>query len=557
MERSKRKRTKGMLALALAAAMLAACSNGNGAGNASGGSGENGAGGDGGTKADAAAPAGLNESGFPIVGEKITVSGFAGKFMANVDWSTLKLWTDYEARTNIHVEWETVQKDVLKEKRNLLLAGGNYPELFFASAFPKTDVAKYGDQGVFLPLNDLIDRYAPNFKALMEKYPVIKQGITMPDGNIYSLPTVYDPEFRSVFFNTPWIKKEWLDKLGVAEPANLEQFKEMLKAIKTGDPNGNGKPDEIAWGGVGTLGLVNYLKGAYGLNNHGTANPYVDEDPEAAGKIRFVPSSERYKELLEFVHGLYKDGLLEKDIASVKAEEIDAKGAEGLLGVVDNVDPVAIYNQQGYVGLPVLEGPHGDRMYTYLGAPLGNIGMFALTDKAEHPEAMIRWMDYFYGDEGIRNFFMGWKDETYVENADGSVDYTEDIKNNKDGLSLDQAVSQYLIWPGGYYPGFVTHKYFKGAEGLPTSVENSKKADPYTLQADQVWPGFNFAQEEQEEMGTLGTDIQTYVDEMRDKFILNGTGEWDAYVSTLESMGLKRYIEIYQSALDRTIGSNG
>lgn len=58
-------------------------------------------------------------------------------------------------------------------------------------------------------------------------------------------------------------------------------------------------------------------------------------------------------------------------------------------------------------------------------------------------------------------------------------------------------------------------------------------------------------------MGTLGTDIQTYVDEMRDKFILNGTGEWDAYVSTLESMGLKRYIEIYQSALDRTIGSNG
>lgn len=51
---------------------------------------------------------------------------------------------------------------------------------------------------MLIKLNDLIDKYAPNFKALMEKYPVIKKGITMPDGNIYSLPTFYDPEFQCV-----------------------------------------------------------------------------------------------------------------------------------------------------------------------------------------------------------------------------------------------------------------------------------------------------------------------------------------------------------------------
>lgn len=494
----------------------------------------------------------INETGFPIVDDKITVTGFAGKFFANADWNNIKLWQVYEKMTNIQVQWDTVHKDNLAEKRNLLLAGGDYPEMFYASAFPRADLLKYGKQGAFIPLNDLIDQYAPNFKALMEKYPVIEKGITMPDGNIYGLPTLYDPEFRSVLYGTPWVKSEWLTKLGLQEPQTLDEFYDMLKAFKEKDPNGNGQKDEYAWGGVGTAGIVNYLRGSFGLNYHGTSNINVDTDP-ASGKVRFIPTDPRYKELLQFVNKLYKDGLLEQDIMSVKSTEVDAKGVEGLLGVVDNVDPVAIYNQEGYVGLPVLKGPHGDQMFSATGSPLGNIGMFVLTDKAKNPAALIRWMDYFYSDEGIRMFFMGWKDETYKEDAEGNVDYVDEIKDNPEGLNLDQAVGQYLIWPGGYYPGFVTQKYFKGAEGLPTSVENAKKAEPYVIPQDKVWPPFNFTADEQSELTGIQTDINTYVDEMRDKFIAGNESfdNWDQYVANLQKMGSERYLAIYQSAADR------
>lgn len=494
----------------------------------------------------------INETGFPIVDDKMTVTGFAGKFFANADWNNIKLWQEYEKMTNIKVQWDTVHKDNLAEKRNLLLAGGDYPEMFYASAFPRADLLKYGKQGAFIPLNDLINQYAPNFKALMEKYPVIEKGITMPDGNIYGLPTLYDPEFRSVLYGTPWVKTEWLTKLGLQEPQTLDEFYDMLKAFKEKDPNGNGQKDEYAWGGVGTAGIVNYLRGSFGLNYHGTSNINVDTDP-ASGKVRFIPTDPRYKELLQFVNKLYKDGLLEQDIMSVKSTEVDAKGVEGLLGVVDNVDPVAIYNQEGYVGLPVLKGPHGDQMFSATGSPLGNIGMFVLTDKAKNPAALIRWMDYFYSDEGIRMFFMGWKDETYKEDAAGNVDYVDEIKNNPEGLNLDQAVGQYLIWPGGYYPGFVTQKYFKGAEGLPTSVENAKKAEPYVIPQEKVWPPFNFTADEQSELTGIQTDIHTYVDEMRDKFIAGNESfdNWDQYVANLQKMGAERYLSIYQSAADR------
>ena len=152
-----------------------------------------------------------------------------------------------------------------------------------------------------------------------------------------------------MLYGTPWVKSEWLTKLGLQEPQTLDEFYDMLKAFKEKDPNGNGQKDEYAWGGVGTAGIVNYLRGSFGLNYHGTSNMNVDTDP-ASGKVRFIPTDPRYKELLQFVNKLYKDGLLEQDIMSVKSTEVDAKGVEGLLGVVDNVDPVAIYNQEGYVG---------------------------------------------------------------------------------------------------------------------------------------------------------------------------------------------------------------
>lgn len=94
----------------------------------------------------------INETGFPIVDDKMTVTGFAGKFFANADWNNIKLWQEYEKMTNIKVQWDTVHKDNLAEKRNLLLAGGDYPEMFYASAFPRADLLKYGKQGVFYPV---------------------------------------------------------------------------------------------------------------------------------------------------------------------------------------------------------------------------------------------------------------------------------------------------------------------------------------------------------------------------------------------------------------------
>ncbi len=494
----------------------------------------------------------MNKEGMPIAKETLNMTAFAGKLYASADWSKLMLWQEYEKMSNIHMEWETVQFDSLKEKRNIKLAGGDYPELFFAAALPKTDLIKYGSQGTFLKLNDLIDKYAPNFKQIMEQYPVVKKGMTMPDGSIYGLPTVFDPAFKSLFYSTPWMKQEWLDNVGLKAPTNLDELYAVLKAFKEKDPNKNGKQDEIPWGSEGVWIMMDFLRGAFGLNQHGIANKNVDLDP-STGKLRFVPTTEAYKDMMQYIAKLYKEGLLDKETFTMKDTDITSKASAGLYGFLDGVDPKAIYNQDGYVGMPVLTGPKGDRRLTNMGSPLGNLGMFVLTDKAKNPEAAIRWIDHFYGDEGAKMFFMGFEGVTYKVDANGEYAYLDVIQKNPDGLNLDQAVSQYLTWPGGYYPGIVKQKFFKGAEGLPSSMKNAEAAEPYAIKMEEVWPSFNFTPEEQEELTTIQTDIQTYIDEMRDKFASGAASfdQWESYVKQIEQMNIKRYLELYQAAYDR------
>jgi len=343
-----------------------------------------------------------------------------------------------------------------------------------------------------------------------------------------------------------WYKKDWLDKVGMGEPQTTDEFYEYLKKVKAMDPN------IIPFGGgPGWSYLGSFLQGAWGLNNRGLSHPYVDMNP-ATNELRFIPADPNYKEMLQYANKLYSEGLIDKDFFTANTDQIIAKGSQGVYAVIGDYNPEAIYsNLQGYHGASALKGPHGDQIYSYIGSPVGNIGQFVITDKNQHPEATVRWVDYLYSDEGSKMFFMGFKDKTYVELPNGDIDYTDEIKHNPNGLTQDQAVAQYLVWPGVGYPGILKKQYFKGSEGMPASVEAAKKVEPHLIK--EIWPPFNYTKEETNRMTVLKTDITTYVDEMTTKFITGGASfsEWDNYVATLKKMGLEEFMELYKAGYDR------
>lgn len=490
----------------------------------------------------------LTDSGMPIVNDSITLKMFAGMSPATANnWNDVLVWNHYEEMTGIQVEFEQVSADSLEEKRNLALAGGTLPDVFYAANIPSLDLLKYGEQGTFIPLNDLIEEHAPNLKALFEENPDIRKSITFPDGNIYSLPYLTDPDFTSLRTNPlPWFNQKTLDKFDMEVPETLDDFYNYLVAVKE-----EGEEGEVPFGTTGIYGLLAWLKGSYDIGN--TGRDFIDKDPET-GDIRFYTATENYKEMLQFVNKLYAEGLIEQNIFTIEWDQYLANAAEGKYASTVFYSPIDLFGEEvgsNYVGGMPLEGPYGDKKYVSVSHPVFHPGKFAITSENKHPEASIRWADYFYGDEGSKLWYMGIEGETFEIDADGNYKYVDKIINSEDGLSKEQEIVKYLGWVGVGAPSILKQEYFDGSESAPQPVEASEKLEPFL--AEEVWPGFTYTDEESKILSSVGADIEKYVNEMQDKFITGDASfdEWDNYVNTLEKMGLDKYMEVQKDAYDR------
>lgn len=493
----------------------------------------------------------LNQTGMPIVDEPITIEVFSGKAASTAkDWNDVPMLNEYEKMTNIKMNFNQVAIDGLAEKRNLALGSDDLPELFYGAYIPNADLYKYGKQGTFIPLNDLIDEYAPNIKKYLDEYPEIEKGITFPDGNIYAIPRLRDPESpTSLMDDKPWINKEILDEVGMSNPETTEEFYEYLKAAKELTVDGE---DVIPFSSVSMSRLYHLISGAFGVSNKGILHQLIDEDPET-GDMRFYPITDEYKQMLEYMHELFSEGLIEQNIYSIEVDQFLANGQQGKYAAMNFFNPIDYFGDEiggKYIPGNALEGPNGVKTFTAVLSPINSLGHFSITNVNKNPEATIRWLDHFWGDEGAKMFFMGLEGETY-EMVDGEPQLLDEISNNPDGLTVQEALAKYIINPGGGHPVLDDPRYSTAPEFRPGDIENAEQNAPYLI--EDPWPLFFYSDDEQEELTIIATDLGKYVSEMEAQFVTGEKdfSEWDDYVKQIESMKLEEYMEIQQKAYER------
>ncbi|MBB6733288.1 extracellular solute-binding protein [Cohnella zeiphila] len=548
--------------LLLSAVCLTACSNNDststGSVNASTGSatsapssdpGANSGAGNAGT---AAGP--VNETGFPIVKEPISLSAMVLLSPAQpTDWNDILVWQEYEKMTGIHIDWDENTAADITEKRNLALASDQLPDIFYRTKMPDSDVDKYGADGSFLKLNDLIDKYAPNFKAVMEKYPDVKKGIATADGSIYALPSLTDSPSIEITKKL-FVNNSWLQKTGKKMPTTTDELYDVLKAFRDGDPNGNGKQDEVPMTADSLDDIMLVLQGAFGLGNKGTGNGNWDVDP-ASGELRYFPASESYKDFLTYLHKLYSENLIDKEIFTNDGTKVLAKNDQNQVGSFSfsNVIARANANAGDYAGLDAaLAGPNGDRLFTSARGHIGSRGAFMISKTNPYPEATMRWIDYFYGDEGIRMLYLGLEGKTYQKNADGKYDFLPEIVGTiPEGSSFDQVVSKYVPYAGGSLPTLIYEDYFKGGETEPSAKAAAEHLRPFL--PEELWAPFSFTAEEAADKQTLESDIYGLVKQRTAEFVQGKASldDFDKYVDQLKKMGLGDLQKIYKAAYDR------
>lgn len=497
----------------------------------------------------------MNPTGMPIVDEPITLTMLTRRSPNTLeDWSQVASNQKMEELSNVQVDWGLIPWEGGVERRNLALASGDYPGVLNRMGLGSIDLAQYGSAGTFLALNSLIDDYMPNLKSVLDERPDIRSGMTLPDGNIYGMPTIFDPDFNALLMARKlWVRQDWLDRFGMDIPTTLEEFDEYLRAAKTDNPtDGNGDVVPFIDGANGGR-LVEIFGGTFEVHNRGRDPGHIDANE--SGDVRFYPEADGYREMMMYLHSLFAEGLVPADIFTIDGGAESDLGRQGLVAATVSMSPTEYYGDVGenYVPVPPLKRESGDSVpsWTSVVSPLSGNGAFVLTDKIEHPIETARWMDYYYSDEGSRLFFMGVEGESYEETGDGDFEFLPVITDNPEGLTSNEALRPYVNYFGGGYAGIVMEAYFKGTENSEQSRAGTEVVAEYAI--DEVWPAFTFTVEESSEVTGMSVDIDQLVTESHVKFINGEMGEsdWAGYVDDLESIGVPRYMEIQQAAYDR------
>ncbi len=496
----------------------------------------------------------FNETGYPIVNEMITLTGFGNQNVTHKDWSELYAFTEYEKMSNIHIDWTLAPNEGYTERKNVLLAGGEYPDIFYRANLTVADQLNNGSNGLFVTLNDLIDDYAPNLQARYEDYPELEKEITMPDGNIYTLPTKSNtPEGRS---QKNWINARWLDNLGLEMPNTAEELKDVFTAFKEQDANGNGDPnDEFPYSDrVQGNALFYGLYATFGMGNLGTNGFTTFTDVGDDGNIRSFAVSEDFKALLYYLEDLYANGLIDPETFTQDIPAFTAKGEQDRIGAFfNNGSPeiIGAVNDEFFDAMLPLENDEGERVFNHTG-PLAASGAFAISSSNPYPRESMRWIDYYYGEEGSLLMWLGEEGVSYVDNGDGTYDLTELISANPEGLNVPQSMGQFALgFAGGGCPVYVFEEY-EEARLLPIVFESHEVIAPY-IQLDTAIT-YLYTIEEQNRLNALTADIITYINEMKVAFVTGRSSiddGWDEYVETLEGMGLQEYVDIHQASYDR------
>lgn len=525
--------------------------------------------------ADASGPEGFNATGMPIMNEKITLKVWI-EGGADIDWEQNRFVKEIEEKSNIKLQIISTPLSDALQKRNLMLASGDYPDLILTdwpTVFTKSDIMQYGvKEGVLLPITDYIDKYGNNMKRIFEYNPSYRDRCVAPDGEIYGFAR-FSECYHCSAYPKIYLRQDWMDKLGLKMPETTEELREVLRAFVNDDPNGNGKKDEIGMLGATTWNtMVEYA--LMGMSFQ-TVKPDFWLSLGADGKsVEFSPSTDAYREGLRYIKSLYDEGLIDGASFTQKEDQLaqTVRTEPHVVGMYvcdhagmgyDNNDPVEAENYQ--ILIPVA-GPDGFRRQGQ-NANEGEVQGFhaVITDVCKYPEAAFRLIDeFFYDDdynmerkygerglgwdycpEGTKNVFGG--DARYIVNSLTEDQNAEIGKGTMMvGPQADLAPFRLSMLPEVddiYQPGNYEQRITLDTQKVEQYIPKERLDYTVFIPLDMA-----------DDYAEIQTNLNSFVRMATVQFI---TGErdietgWDQYLSELDSYRVDRYIEIYKAAAGR------
>jgi putative aldouronate transport system substrate-binding protein len=533
------------------------------------------------TAAGAATTAAATTAAAAPSGNPVKINVFAPQG-PDYDLSTNAYMKLLEQKFNIQFTFQTTTWDgaPAKEKRQISLASGDYPDLYWlipwVDQFTQADLLKYSQQGVVIPLNDLIKQYGPNIQKALDAHPDYKAMATAPDGKIYGIPQWVDC-FHCSYQDKLWMNSDWLKKLGLQQPKTTADMLNVLTAFKTKDPNGNGKADEVPLSADVRDVLIPYFMNAFIYDPQGTSGNNNSTLVLNNGKVELQAVKDGWKQGLAYIKSLYDAGVIDQGAFTQNPDALKKIGDNAgavILGSATVLHPGIFFtlgapdgHDKQYDAVPPLTGPSGAN-FTGYNFPSAPGATFVLTNKASQDVqiAAIKMLDYMFTQEGEIKGIFGVDDRTVVAPAAGDKALEDGVTPLYKTVTRPQGVAPYNSDIGALAQ-YNNTKEFRAAQVVPDDIYSPAGYERRLYQATQLYAGHEDKAQIYpywgvwidpslgSEMATLQTNINNYVDQSALQFITGVKSldkDWDAYLKGLDGLGLPRYLQIQQEAYDKS-----
>ena len=294
-------------------------------------------------------------------------------------------------------------------KINASAAGNTLPDLFMVRRDPFMNISRVG---VIAPVDDLYPLMPYRTKI---QYDDDSRGFTTINGKSFGLASPGTIAKNEGIL----IRKDWLDKLGLAIPVTLDDYLAVMKAFTTRDPDGNGRADTYGYGAF--IEINNFEEGlgrrfdpffgAFGVS--GTWS-LVKADPGL--NVR----KGGYFDGLSFIKRMIDEKVIDPNWTSYNKDDFRAAWKQGRFGIMREQN-AAFAAENNYAPFDknfptgewiVIDPPQGPTGQQSVGVYTQAYRIYAVSAKAMKAgkgPVIAKLLEWMSSDEGY--FLLGWGEE--------------------------------------------------------------------------------------------------------------------------------------------------
>ena len=467
-------------------------------------------------------------------------------------WSELEIFQKAEEHLGVTMDWTEVDMFAMETQFNLMMAAGDYTDIIsgVVQNYSTGVVGAYED-GVVMDIADLVYDNMPNYWNLVHADSEKEKYVTTEDGKELAIYVVNDQPLTE---RGLLIRSDWLDTVGMDTPETFDELEDVLTAFK----NEYNCSDPLY---VGETGLtIPALTAGYGIEYYDDDLAlYVGDDNQLVCSYM----TDNYRDYVEMMSRWIKAGLVNGDML-LNSESVSMNDTQTY---ICNENTGAYHTSANQLSTYYTYSSNKDFDVTPINVVVRNVGddtinhfgsyepvqpgqTVSISTDCANPALALRWIDYWYSEEGTMYMTYGIEDYTYTVADDGTVTFTDMIVNNTDGMSPEGMIMKYNC------QGKICGVMMQKALWAYYSDKQKEVMDFWSTQVeyDRSIPNYvTLTTEESTEYTGIVSDITAYAESELTKFLFGDRdiSEWDAFTAELEAMGINDAIAIYQGAYDR------